>query len=276
MSRSSLLFSQRIPGGTFGNTANPEFVLAVVVHDAVYGVYEIIEIESEGKAASLVSKAHRRFDEERGKWRPKRILRTYKYERIASFLTGATVSGWKRAAIAAVLRSNSRSRLFAELKVDLPPQPLNNSRRPLAVARTPEQLALPLEVIKRAGAGFGDSETNRKVEKAAVTAVTDDYVRGGYVVKSRESERVGYDLDATKRRTTLHVEVKGVQGDLLQFPITAREVECATDDKAFRLAVVTNALNPKLRRIREFSGSDLLRRFQLRPLAFIATLSDEA
>ena len=62
------------------------------------------------------------------------------------------------------------------------------------------------------GAGFGDTETNRLVEKAAITKVTRFLTRLGYTVRSRESEGIGYDLDASRNGKTLHVEVKGISG----------------------------------------------------------------
>jgi hypothetical protein len=44
------------------------------------------------------------------------------------------------------------------------------------------------------GAGFGDSEMNRKVEQAAIAVVTDKLARAGWTVTSVEHDRVGYDL----------------------------------------------------------------------------------
>jgi hypothetical protein len=58
-----------------------------------------------------------------------------------------------------------------------------------------------------------------------VRKVTRRLERRGYKVFSRESERVGYDLDATKGRTELHVEVKGVSGEGMQFLIAQAEVD---------------------------------------------------
>jgi hypothetical protein len=67
----------------------------------------------------------------------------------------------------------------------------------------------------------------------------------------------------------LHVEVKGVSGAGLQFPITANEVGCARSDSAFQLAIVTEARTRK-RHIDCFTGKQFLKRFKLHPLAFRA------
>ena len=120
------------------------------------------------------------------------------------------------------------------------------------------------------GAGFGSSEHNRKVEKAAIDFVTQHLTQKGYKVESREKECIGYDLEAIHpKREPLHVEVKGVSGKLTQFPITANEVRRAERDPAFQLYVVTEATSglPKLHR---FSGADFRSRFELVPVSFIA------
>jgi hypothetical protein len=73
----------------------------------------------------------------------------------------------------------------------------------------------------------------------------------------------------------LHVEVKGMSGAGLKFPITYKDVECAKRDRTFRLAVVTNALYVKIRRIELMTGGEFLRRFNPRELSYIATPNGE-
>jgi predicted transcriptional regulator len=134
------------------------------------------------------------------------------------------------------------------------------------------ELKSPPSIIEGAassGAGFGDAKTNALVEQAAVRKVTRRLERRGYKVFSRESERVGYDLDATKGRTELHVEVKGVSGEGMQFLITQAEVAKATSDSAFRLMVVTKA-RTRDAQVKEFRGGDLKRRFALTPVSYFA------
>ena len=63
------------------------------------------------------------------------------------------------------------------------------------------------------GAGFGDPAQNAEKETAAVKLVTKALKSKGYQVVSREKEKIGYDLEATKGRTQLHVEVKGIAGE---------------------------------------------------------------
>jgi hypothetical protein len=128
------------------------------------------------------------------------------------------------------------------------------------------------EVVFKVGAGFGDPVNNRKVEAAAVKFATAQLEAEGYTVTSREVEKVGYDLEAKKRGSVLHVEVKGVSGSLVQFPITAGEVRCGESDPAFRLFVVTGATtkSPVLHR---FTWPEITARFSMNPIAFMAKLS---
>jgi hypothetical protein len=125
------------------------------------------------------------------------------------------------------------------------------------------------ELARSAGGGFGDPETNSLVEQAAVRKVTQILKRRGFKVSSRERERIGYDLEAKKGKTELHVEVKGVSGDGLQFLITQAEVAKAKSDLLFRLMVVTEARTSSAR-VQEFSGQDFKRVFALTPVSYFA------
>ena len=127
----------------------------------------------------------------------------------------------------------------------------------------------PSAALRKSGAGFGDSETNLLVEKAAIRKVTQLLEQRGFVVKSREREFIGYDLDATRGRTELHVEVKGVSGAAIQFPITRNEVARAKSDPSFRLFVVTE-VRTKSAKVHEFKGSELHHRFDLQPISYMA------
>jgi hypothetical protein len=62
---------------------------------------------------------------------------------------------------------------------------------------------------EKMGAGFGTSETDQVVEKAAISHVTKYYQKKGWTVTSVESEKCGYDLVCTKDSIQEHVEVKG-------------------------------------------------------------------
>ena len=128
----------------------------------------------------------------------------------------------------------------------------------------------PIARTDRSGAGFGDAETNRLVERAAIKKATQHLEDRGYRVVSRERDCVGYDLEASRAKNQLHVEVKGVSGTGLQFPITKNEVKRAESDRDFLLIVVTQARSPKAK-LRKFRGRDFKLKFHLTPLSFMAT-----
>lgn len=128
------------------------------------------------------------------------------------------------------------------------------------------------QIAAKVGAGFGSPEQNRKVEAAAIKKATRELRSKGYSVVSRERDKIGYDLEATKGRSELHVEVKGVTGWAVKFPITSNEVKRAAKDKAFRLMVVTQALT-RSAEVHEFTGKQVARRFLLSPIAYYAELT---
>lgn len=128
----------------------------------------------------------------------------------------------------------------------------------------------PIKTIRRkSGAGYGDAEQNARVEVAAVNFVAKSYEAQGYEVRSVEADKCGYDLAAKRGKKELHLEVKGVSGDVPEFQITKNEVECARSDKAFRLVVVVNSLE-KHRQAIELSGAQFLEKYELRPDSFRA------
>ena len=121
------------------------------------------------------------------------------------------------------------------------------------------------------GAGFGNAENNRAVEKAAIRKVTSDYKAKGWQVTSVESSNWGYDLRCTLRNVSKHVEVKGIKGKGEQFFITANELATARIDPAYELCLVlqAGATRPQLK---HYSAKELLRSFQLEPLTYSARL----
>lgn len=123
---------------------------------------------------------------------------------------------------------------------------------------------------QKVGGGFSSPETSRKVEQAAVSFVKTYYEQNHWSVESVESEKCGYDLLCTKSHIQEHVEVKGIQGNLVSFIITNGEVKQSRSDKKFVLCAVTSALtNPTLHR---FSSSEFRKRFALEPISFHASL----
>lgn len=121
-----------------------------------------------------------------------------------------------------------------------------------AVARAPSLT----DKVAAVGAGFGDSETNRKVERAAVEAVTRKFEEEGWNVQSVEQEKLGYDLVCTRSRTKRHIEVKGIQGSKVAFLITAAEVRQWRGNPLCQIAVVTSALRKPS--VTMFTKKDLL------------------
>lgn len=97
------------------------------------------------------------------------------------------------------------------------------------------------------GAGFGDAQTNKLVEDAAVTYVTEQYLkieRGctDEDIADVSKQNLGWDLTARLRGDEEHIEVKGAAGSLPRFFLTANEYKAASEDQAWRLVVVTDAL----------------------------------
>jgi hypothetical protein len=119
------------------------------------------------------------------------------------------------------------------------------------------------------GAGFGDAETNALVERAAVRKVMRHLKQRGFEITSRERDAIGYDLDARRGSLEWHVEVKGVSGEKVQFPITKNEVARAETDDLFRLIVVTQA-RKKHSRLHTYRGRDIASRFVLQPISYLA------
>jgi hypothetical protein len=121
------------------------------------------------------------------------------------------------------------------------------------------------------GAGFGDPETNRRVEQAAICFVTKWYQARGWTVYSVEAEKCGFDLRCVLNADEKHIEVKGIQGNGQSFTITASEARCADHDPRFTLCIVTSALSGQPI-MHQFTGKQFLASFDLQPLAFKASL----
>jgi hypothetical protein len=132
-------------------------------------------------------------------------------------------------------------------------------------------LAAEFEEQVTKGAGFGDPETNKKVELAAIEHVTKIYTSNGWTVESVEAERCGYDLRCRNGMLEEHVEVKGLQGDAIAFIVTRGERKRAERDDAFVLCVVTSILT-KQPKLRSYRNEEFLRLFSFDPLAYKAVL----
>ncbi len=123
---------------------------------------------------------------------------------------------------------------------------------------------------RKVGGGFGSQEMNRKVERAAIRFVKKHYESRGWRVQSVEPENRGYDLLCIKGNTQVSVEVKGVRGEELSFPITVGEISYARKNASSKIIVVTSALS-KRPRVLSYSWADFDKAFELKPLAFRAS-----
>lgn len=123
----------------------------------------------------------------------------------------------------------------------------------------------------KTGAGFGNPDTNRRVEQAAISYVTKWYEERGWSVQSVEADKCGYDLRCVSNGSEEHVEVKGVQSEIPAFIITAGEVRQSKNNVSFKICVVTCALSnqPKLFR---YDGIEFANKFNLDPISFRASL----
>ena len=126
-------------------------------------------------------------------------------------------------------------------------------------------------LISRQGAGFGDPVKNRKVERAAIDFVARSYRQLGFRVKSVETQNLGYDLKVIKGIRELHLEVKGVSGDIPTFVITENESRLAKSDESYRVVIVLNALVSSRRKI-ELTGREFIESYDLQPIAYRATV----
>lgn len=102
---------------------------------------------------------------------------------------------------------------------------------------------------KKGTARQSDPLKRIEVESIAVKIVMKYYDKLGYNVKSVEKDNVGWDLNATKDKISLKLEVKGLSGKNVSVELTPNELShLKADKKYYRLCIVTEALTkPKLR-----------------------------
>jgi hypothetical protein len=126
---------------------------------------------------------------------------------------------------------------------------------------------------KAAGAGFGvDHEHNKKVELAAIRAVTNYYCNMGWSVDpTYQTKRLGFDLLCSKGSTVKKVEVKGIFGSNVCFIMTAGERK-TSKDKDFLLHVVCNALSKPT--IKTWTGQEMEKDFAFVGINYLASLKN--
>lgn len=93
-----------------------------------------------------------------------------------------------------------------------------------------------------------DAQAKKIIESIAIKEVTREYTDRGFIVNSRESENLGWDLEAIHKKTMLRIEVKGLSGENISVEITPNEYKNMNDYwESYRLCVVTECLvNPTL------------------------------
>src|SRR5437773_2012522 len=119
------------------------------------------------------------------------------------------------------------------------------------------------------GGGFGSFEQNKETEEAGIKHVTKHLRSLGWQVRDISQHKLGYDLSCRKRKSALHVEVKGIAGPRRQFIITRAERRQWGTDKTFALALVTNARKTKPT-LDLYRGPRSIGLFQFEPLSFMA------
>ncbi|MEX0718548.1 MAG: DUF3883 domain-containing protein [Planctomycetaceae bacterium] len=88
-----------------------------------------------------------------------------------------------------------------------------------------------------------DPFRRQQIERAAVEYVTRHFTAGGYVVDSKETDNVGWDLEATRGREMLRLEVKGLSASAICVELTPNEYAKMREHRdSWRLCVVTSAL----------------------------------
>lgn len=123
------------------------------------------------------------------------------------------------------------------------------------------------------GAGFGNPDSNKAVEIAAIKAITNYYEEQGCKVNSVESQNLGYDLLCkAKNGIELHIEVKGIAGKGKQFIITSNEfTEAQNYPSIYRLAIVNMATSAKPI-FTIYTGEEFLQQFNFKILNYMASL----
>lgn len=116
-----------------------------------------------------------------------------------------------------------------------------------AAAQTPNDDEEPGKGSGNGGgrrSGRPDVAHNAAVEQAAVDAVTARLKGQGYIVASVEAENKGWDLEATKGKSTFYIEVKGTAGAAIYFELTPNEYAKLKEHSAiYRVCVVCDALS---------------------------------
>ncbi|AWG46015.1 MULTISPECIES: DUF3883 domain-containing protein [unclassified Massilia] len=130
-----------------------------------------------------------------------------------------------------------------------------------------EQEAEPEVTVQ--GGCYGDAESRKQTEEAAIRFVRAELRRRGFTVVDRQRDNCGYDLLATSLQGRLLVEVKGTTSMAPRFVISRNEYRCSLIEPDWRLFVVTSARNAPC--LHEYDADAMAAAFALDPLAWEAT-----
>ena len=113
------------------------------------------------------------------------------------------------------------------------------------------------------GGHYGDAETRKAVEEAAIKVVWKYLEDNGYTVKDRQSDNCGYDLYAQKGKNFILAEVKGTDSSQPRFLLSRNERAHSETDAGWRLFVVCKTrTSPK---IRQYTADEMEAAFSFSP-----------
>jgi hypothetical protein len=119
------------------------------------------------------------------------------------------------------------------------------------------------------GGSYGDAESRKQTEEAAIRFVQAELHVRGFTVLDRQRDNCGYDLLATSPQGRLLVEVKGTASTAPRFIISRNEYRCSVIEPDWRLFVVTSARSAPC--LHEYDANAMAAAFALDPLAWEAT-----
>lgn len=129
----------------------------------------------------------------------------------------------------------------------------------------PEILEVTEDIILQ----YPDSETRKKIEKAAIDFVINYLETQGYQIEDKQKENLGYDLLAHSPRGMMQVEVKGTASIQPHFYLTRNEMNSSCHPNWW-LAIVSNAL--KAPKIHFMHGQEMEEGFDFEVLAWSCSL----
>lgn len=93
--------------------------------------------------------------------------------------------------------------------------------------------------------GSRNDRRNKLAERRAIDFVWRSLeVAGWTCTRDCQADGIGYDLEFQRSARSLHVEVKGIQGSVLDFNLTPKEYWRAEHDQEWLLIAVTSVLSP--------------------------------